>query len=210
VQYEHFDPPFEEAFAHRAEGIALLCGACHDRKTRGLLSPITVAQSRQSPTTFRNGSSRDAFDLKAPFTLRIGSSVVENVSSIVRTHEGERWFSIQGPEEADAPMRLSAQFFDDHGSPTLTLDENEWITSTSPWDVDIIGNAITVRRGPGEITLMIEACPPHELILKRLKMHKLDLAIEIKPSGKTILRRDGGVTEFGGNVVSSADCVFLI
>ncbi len=37
-QYEHIDPPYENAKEHNPENICCLCGACHDAVTRGQLS----------------------------------------------------------------------------------------------------------------------------------------------------------------------------
>jgi hypothetical protein len=69
IQYEHFNPPFAEAKEHNPEGMALLCGGCHDRKTRGFLSVSTVAQARQNPRAFQRGYAHDLFDLRSPFIL---------------------------------------------------------------------------------------------------------------------------------------------
>ena len=108
AQYEHFDPPFEDAMAHRAKGIALLCGACHDKKSRGFWSTDKVAEARRDPRTFKRGYAHDAFDPRPPFTLWIGSSYFKDVRTIVRTVEGEDWFRIDEPEAATGPCRYQS------------------------------------------------------------------------------------------------------
>ena len=41
-QYEHIDPPFEDAESHDPDHICCLCGSCHDSVTRGHLSKAMV------------------------------------------------------------------------------------------------------------------------------------------------------------------------
>lgn len=210
TQYEHFDPPFEEARVHHPAGIALLCGGCHDKKTRGFWSASKVAEARRNPITFKNGYARDFFDLRSPFVLRIGNSSFEDVSIIVRTHEGEHWFMIEEPEVEGAPIRLSVVFFDKNGHPSLEIQENEWRCFSDQWDVEIEGKRIIVRRGSGDIALELAAEPPRGIHLVRLAMQKGDLGISVERNGCLTLRRAGGVTTFEENLVSGADTVFVV
>lgn len=210
AQYEHFDPPFEEAKEHNPSGIALLCGGCHDKKTRGFWSASKVAEARRSPITFKIGYSRNAFDLKSPFVLRVGSSSFENVSTVVRTNEGERWFVIEEPETEGGPVRLSVTFFDKNGLLSLEIQENEWRCFSGQWDTEVKGKTITVRHGPRDIALELLAEPPHGINLTRLVMQKGDLGISIGRNGQLTLMRDGGITTFEGNLVIGADAVFIV
>ena len=67
-QYEHIGPTFTEAREHDPERMALLCGSCHDKKTRGLLSKETAMLARNSPFAKREGFSRVSLDV-APDTM---------------------------------------------------------------------------------------------------------------------------------------------
>lgn len=209
-QYEHFDPPFVDAKEHRPEGIALLCGACHDKKTKGIWSVDKVRAARKNPVTFRAGSARDAFDITAPFILRLGSSSFQNVSTIVKTKEGENWLSIESSEENVGPVRISADFFDVQGELSLKIEGNEWMPLSSQWDTEVVGRKIIVRRAPGEVALEIIAMPPNGLRLARLRMRKADLAIIIEPSGQVTISRGGGQTILNECLVDGSDIVFLI
>lgn len=210
AQYEHFDPPFEEAVEHRVEGIALLCGACHDKKTRGFWSQEKIALARSTPITFHGGRARDVFDLRPPFTLWLGNTRFERVSTIVKTREGERWLSIEEPEDPEGPLRVSAVFYDKDEHESLIITGNEWTPSSNQWDTDTEGNRITVRRGPGDIALELVALPPHGLRVSRLRMRKADVSIVIEPSAKTTIERNGGITMLDGCFASGADCAFLV
>jgi len=163
-----------------------------------------------SPITFKKGEARDALDLYPPFVLHVGNSEIQNVSSIVCTAAGDRWLSIEEREDSDAPIRLSADFFDEAGEPTLALEGNEWVCLGNQWDVETEGRRIIVRSGPRRIALQLEARPPHGLALERLSMRKGELSIDVQPSGTTVIRNHGGVTEFDSNVVANAECVFLL
>ena len=210
TQYEHFDPPFEEARAHHPAGIALLCGGCHDKKTRGFWSVSKVVEAHRSPITFKNGYARDAFDLRSPFVLRIGSSSFEDVSTIVRTHDGEYWFKIEEPEAKGAPIRLSVVFFDKSGHLSLEIQENEWRCFSGQWDTEAKDRTITVRRSPGDIVLEVVAEPPHGIHLTRLAMQKGDLGISVERNGRLTLTRAGGITTFEENLASGADAIFVV
>lgn len=61
--YDHFDPEFQDAVAHTADGIWLLCSNCHLRKTKGLLSMQTLRAKLASPECKRQGFSWGAFDV---------------------------------------------------------------------------------------------------------------------------------------------------
>jgi hypothetical protein len=210
IQYDHFNPPFEQARSHEIDGIALLCGACHDKKTKGLLSQATVAGARRRPAALMKGSPRDTLDILPPFTLWLGSSSVRDVSTIVTTLEGEHWLSIEQPEADGAPMRLSAMFFDDHGNPSLEIVGNEWRPVIAQWDTDVEGSCITVRSGPGVIVLELIALPPNALRLTRLRMRRNDLYIDIAPSGLVTMGRAGVEYALDSCSAANADSLFLI
>ena len=209
VQYHHFDPPFQEARTHNSAGIVLLCGGCH-QKSDGFWSASKVATARRNPITFKNGYARDAFDLRSPFVLRIGSSSFENVSTIVRTHEGERWFVIEEPEAEGAPVRLSVVFFDKNGHLSLEIQENEWRCFSGQWDTEVEGRTIIVRRGPRDLALELVAEPPHGINLTRLAMQQGALGIYVERNGRLTLMRAGGITTFEESFASGADAVFVV
>jgi hypothetical protein len=193
-QYEHFDPPFAEAREHRVDGIALLCGSCHDAKTRGLWSAEKIAEARKAPVTFRKGAGRQAFDLASPLRIRVGSSYAENTSAIVKTHEGEQWFSMEPPELPGAPVMVTAHFFDSNGAPSLSIEANAWSPALDQWDTEFEGKTIRVRRAARVIALELSAMPPNGLMIVRLDMERRGVRIRITPDGIVAVTRDGDTT----------------
>jgi hypothetical protein len=208
--YEHFDPPFKDATAHRAVGIALLCGGCHGPKTRTFWSPQKVARARLNPKALEAGYSSILHDLCSPFVLSVGSSSVQGVSTIVRTQEGERWFTIDEPEEDGAPMRLSVVFFDDSGQPSFEIAENEVRCLSGQWDTEIVGGTFTVRKGPAHIVLELEFRPPHELLLHRLEMKKGEVSLVVERNGQCTIERSGGRSRMRRSSFTTGDTVFII
>ena len=208
AQYEHIDPSFADATVHDPENIALLCGSCHDRVTRGVWSKEKVLKARITPKIFVQGYARDAFDFKAPFDLFVGDNRFTDVRCVVRKSTGDEWFSIEAPEDAEAPPRLSAKFFAPNGHLGLEIYQNEWWCSTGVWDLQISGSIIEVRTEPSKVMLRLKARPPHGLEIQYLNMVFQDTGILIDKCGTVLLTVAGTQIQMKGSEVASADAVF--
>lgn len=194
-QYEHVDPTFAEAREHNPNHIVLLCGSCHDRVTRGILSKETIKLRSQNPFCKNEGFSRGPFDLGIiEPQITIGTLKCTKVKSLIKIN-GKDIFSVKPPEIKGGPFRINAYITDKTGTPLLEIVDNEWITSTSNWDVEVVGKNITIRKSLGEIVLSLRSEPPHNLIIERLEMEHLGVKISsrehqnlkvITPSGQTI------------------------
>lgn len=172
-QYEHLDPPFSEAKSHDPEAIVLLCGGCHDRVTRGLLSKETIKKCAASPKCKETGFSFGPLDVgDGPISITIGTARFENVKHILQVN-GDNIFSISSPEELGGPLRINAYLADTDGKEILRICDNEWQTNTTAWDVEVVGNRISIRRSLGDISLVLRSVSPSELVVERLSMlHK--------------------------------------
>lgn len=208
TQYEHIDPPYAEATSHDPEKIALLCGSCHDRVTRGMWSKDKVLEARLAPITFAKGYARDAFDFKVPFELFVGDNCFADVRCIVQKSTGEEWFSIEPPEATDAPPRLNAKFFGPNGQPELEIYQNEWKCTTGVWDLKVYGSIIEIRAAPRKVMLRLRAMPPNGLELQYLDMIFQDTGILVDQHGTVCLSVAGTQIQMKGTEVASADAVF--
>ncbi|MBI5374166.1 MAG: HNH endonuclease [Candidatus Schekmanbacteria bacterium] len=208
AQYEHIDPPFSDATVHDPENIALLCGTCHDHVTRGIWSKEKILEARKTPKTFVQGYARDAFDFKAPFDLFVGDNCFADVHCVIRKSTGDEWFSIEAPEDAEAPPLLSAKFFALNGQPELEIYQNEWRCSTGIWDLQVSGQTIEVRTESRKVMLRLKARPPHGLEIQYLKMVFQNTGISIDNDGTVLLSVDGTQIQMKGSKVASADAVF--
>lgn len=197
--YEHVDPTFEEARTHEAAAITLLCAACHDLVTRGLLSKETVKHLMQVPKCLEDGFSFGPFDLGPSWpSIRIGTVTLEQVAVILRA-AGKDVLRVDPPEQAGAPFRMTARLTDRSGSETLTIVENEWRSSAGNWDVEVVGPRITIRSAPREIALILRADPPRGLVVERLNMSQDGVHIQATESDLTV--GAGGRTTFTASSV---------
>ncbi len=190
TQFEHFDPPFAEARTHRIEGIALLCGSCHDQKTRKFLSVESVRAARANPKACRDGFASTQLDAMAPFQLEVGAMSFENVTSILRLG-GEELLVVQPPNRDGGPVRVSGTFYDEAGAEVLKLVENVIEVRAENWDAQAMGGRFIVRKGKRNIALELSVIPPHLLRIEYLKMRTHGLSIEVRRNGVVHLYRDG-------------------
>lgn len=170
--YEHVDPPFEHAQSHEIHAITLLCAGCHDLVTRGHLSKSTVKQFMSSPKCRERGFSFGPLDLGSSWPeIQIGPVTMHRVPVAIRAG-GLDVLSIRPPEAPGAPFRVSARLTNRAGTQTLEIVENEWRSGISSWDVELVGQRITIRDAPGEVTLVLRVNPPRGLVLERLNMYQ--------------------------------------
>lgn len=179
-QYEHVEPTFAEAKEHDPDCIVLLCGGCHDRVTRKILSKETIKLRSKNPICKQNGFSFGPFDLGfVEPTIKIGTLLCRSVDSLIQV-DGESIFSIKKPECEGAPYRVNAFIADRDGREILKIVENEWVTTTKNWDVEVVGPRITIRKGLGDISLALRTESPHSLIIERLEMEHRGVKISCR------------------------------
>lgn len=171
-QYEHITPTFDEATAHDPAHICLLCGACHDRVTRGQLSKETVASAynqirdRGGPPPFSEFDlAHEALIIDLGLNQFVGPSIIFQI-------DGESMLEFSPPEIGASLPSLSGKFMDEHGAPLFTIERNVWNGPIDRWDVEVNGRNIIVRNAPGKIALHIEVRPPNALKICRLVMVK--------------------------------------
>lgn len=194
-QYDHFDPPFAEAAAHRPEGIVALCGGCHDRKNKGWLSEEAIREAAQQPAALRAGFSRGPLDIGAkPPTVKIGELTCTNVKYLLRVN-GDPIFSLAAPEQAGQPYRLSALMTDHQGEVLLRIVENEIQVAADNWDVDVVGPRLTIRRKLRDLQLQLRTELPGRIVVERLFMVYRGAQIEVWEGRPSMIRLQSGALE---------------
>jgi hypothetical protein len=180
VQYHHFDPPFADASQHRAEGITLLCGTCHDKENRGLLSDEIVRQCNADPACRRKGFTFDdfLFALKVPYAeLGEGACLLRCKYPILYDHEVILAFS--EPEVPGAPVRLNARFEDDNNGLLLHIEDNEWRVRSGHVDVETVANRLIIRDKAG-VVLELHHSPIAGPRIVRMRMTYRGFRINVK------------------------------
>ncbi|MDW7674910.1 MAG: SEC-C metal-binding domain-containing protein [Bacillota bacterium] len=200
-QYEHVDPPFAEAKVHDPNSIVLLCGGCHDRVTRGLLSKDTIKIKSANPKCKEQGFSFGPFDLGTISPeIVIGTFKGKNVKTLISIH-GDDIFSVHLPTSSELPFLISAKLCDRDGKEILKISNNEWQTPSNNWDVEVIGTRITIRKKLGDILLVIRSEPPYRLIVEKMDMEHKGTRICCK-EGENI-----EVTTSSGQIFKSSETV---
>lgn len=92
-----------------------------------------------------------------------------NVITLIEVN-GTPILSVRPPEEGSAFYLLSGIFTDRTGKTTLEIEDNEWSAGIENWDIECIGPRITVRSGPGDISLVLRSEPPRRLVIEKLNM----------------------------------------
>lgn len=172
-QYEHIDPPFSLAKSHETENIALLCGGCHDRVTRGHLSKKTIKEKLKSPAALRKGFSFGILDSGSNIpTVILGNAIFKNIVYPLQL-AGDPIFSVSMPEEEGAPININAYLADKNGKELLRIENNVWKTPSLHWDVQLIGNRLQINNAKRDIALVFRTELPDKFIVERLSMmHK--------------------------------------
>jgi len=176
-QYEHIDPPYEDAKEHDPDNICCLCGSCHDSVTRGHLSKklinsayLKIQKQRPEdvdppvgPLDFHDGSAE----------LAIGGLLYNPAVQNVLRYNGINLIRVIPGQQGKAGL-ISAVFTDERGNEVAKLIENEWVGSLDNWDIEVTGQQITVRRRQGEIALQLRLDPPGRVVVERLDMRVAD------------------------------------
>lgn len=176
-EYEHIDPPFENATQHDPASICCLCSYCHSMVTRGQRSKASVASAYediQAKTLEEAGRPFGPLDFDGVNAeLRIGGLRYSPLVQTVLRYHGVDIIKVM-PGNASVPGAISALFTNQFGEPVLELNENVWEGSTENWDIEIVSNRITVRSRVGIVSLRLRLEPPGIIVIEHLDMRFRD------------------------------------
>lgn len=165
-EYEHM-LEWAEVQRHVAEEITLLCRQHHGEKTNGLLPIEAVQEANRNPYNLRSGVSKNIF-------LHYSGNDVQLALS-------NSTFSFNGlPENAffapfvvdglavvgfrvESGRALLLQFiaFNELNVPILQIVDNELVYRTEQWDIEWVGQKLTIREGHRKILLQLVFEPPN-------------------------------------------------
>jgi hypothetical protein len=206
-QYDHIENEYKDAKEHDPQKIVLLCGGCHDKKTRRFLSTETIVGKIGAPACLSKGFSWGAFDLgcSAP-EIVLGTLTAKNVESLISI-DGVSIFSVAPPSVPGGPFNINATFRNPKDDENLRIVNNEFQVLGANWDAEISGARITLRSGHGVFSLILRIEPPHRLVVERLDMKYDDISITCREN-ETILiegrgsKYQGGTFDFEGHEVA--------
>ena len=177
-ELEHIDPIFADARTHDPGRMCCLCASCHDNVTRGRCSKAAIQKAyadiqRTSPESVKPPRGPLDFHNENAELAIGGISYRPAVQTVLRYHGTDLIRVTPGTKPGERGS-ISAVFTDDSGEETLRLDDNEWIGSLKPWDIEVEGRLICVRKKRGVIALQLRLEPPGRLAVERLDMRFRD------------------------------------
>ncbi|MFM0062946.1 hypothetical protein [Paraburkholderia aspalathi] len=168
--YEHFDPDFKDATEHKVDGITLLCMQCNQKRARGTLSVETVRAANENPKCLQQGFSSESFDFGVdPVEVAFAGVTFTGCRTLIEVNDCPL-LSIDAPQEQGQPFRMSGWFADENGEITLSIKDNVWSVGADNWDVECVGPRITIRKGKGDISLVLRQEPPKRMVVEQLNM----------------------------------------
>ena len=172
-QYEHIDPEFSEAKEHDPNNMCLLCGACHDKVTRGRLSKDVIKKY------YDYVQSTD--DVRPPFeeldfstnnlSIILGGATFEHSSVLIKVN-GEDLLSITSSDNSLKIPSLSGVFCDIDGRVIFRIKDNVWEGLLEAWDIEVVNNRVTIKMAKDRIALSFELRHPNIVYVKELNMYK--------------------------------------
>lgn len=170
-QYEHITPEFYEANEHNPEHMCLLCGHCHDKVSRGVLSKESVMQKYHEIQNSENIKKPfDIFDLNHQnIIVGLGSCTFHQSKTLISLND-MTILKIDPPEKGTSVPVLSGIFSDDNGNELFRINRNEWEGSNQAWDIKIVGNNIKIYTTPNKVALHIKLFPPERIDIVELDM----------------------------------------
>lgn len=201
VQYHHFDPPFAEATRHDAAGITLLCGQCHDRAERQILSFDDVVDANRSPWCRTAGYTKDFLFLGAgDIPVRFGSSCVR-ATTIIKCGESIV-VGMSRPEVNGSPLRFNAVLTDPSGLELLRVIDNEWQAGCGRYDIRTTGDSLTIHDAQRDVVLDMSLSTGKEILIRRLRMTIQGVSIVAKEGSFELTLPTGGTFRHNGDIVA--------
>lgn len=197
THYDHVDPEWHEAETHDPKKMAQLCGSCHDRKTRGLLSVDTIKQALENPKCLRDGYAISPFDIGCDLPkIIVGGNIHENTKQIIVINGLPILALEQGNK--GSPVLLTVNFYDENEQKFFwTNGQNEWHVSSDVWDSEINGQLLKIRSKPRGFLLKLRFNPPNEIYVEELKMIYKGVRLRADKNGLCFLNK------FKKNIYSS-------
>ncbi|MBO3089667.1 hypothetical protein [Cellulomonas dongxiuzhuiae] len=191
--YDHmFD--FAEVRRHRPEEITLLCPNRHDEKSRGRLPLELVQQWNASPFNARAKMSKPHplhyFGNACEFVL--GSNTVFN-----RMGEGNALFRaltidgrpLLGFRFEQGRLLLNLAIYDHKDQPLFLVEDGELTYRTDQWDIEWVGQTLTVRNGRRKPIVEIRFAVPDQVIVRRARFRMNGIEYCIEPTFAVLTNR---------------------
>lgn len=211
IEYEHIDPEYKDAKKHDPDCITILCPTCHAKKTRGFLSTESVKRAMTKPKSLENGFPKDTLDLGVENFPKIlfAGSIIENCPIPISIN-GKPLFEINPPEIDKGSYRLSATFYNSKGEISLEIINNEWISTSDNWDLEVTGGKLKIKDSQNVQTLILKVVNSDTIEIEQIHSQIQNITIVGDKNSFTITDEKGKSNEFSNCIFGNCNVGFSI
>jgi len=182
-EYDHI-VEWSKTKHHKAEELTLLCSQHHAEKTKKILPVQMVKEANANPYNISEGVSgpQTLYYSGSSFKLKLGDSV----STYTGLQDGQTFFPfvIDGKPIVSftndgGNIFLNVEIRDEDGQVIFQVEKSELTYCTGLWDVEWVGQVLTIREKLRKILLEIEFNPPNQVSINRGSLHFNGVEIEI-------------------------------
>jgi len=174
IQYHHAGVAFSDAREHDPKKITLLCGGCHDRVSRGTLSDEAVMEGMNKPYCLDHGPLGVELDYgKVAPKVRFAGTDFDDCTYPIRVAD-YAVLALAKPDEADAPVEISALFTNSRGEISLVISSNEVCLMPTNWDATAEGQSFRIWDAARQPSLTMTYIPRQHLVIDRIESTLLE------------------------------------
>lgn len=171
---------------HVVSEITLLCDGHHREATSGLLPEAAIQAADSDPHNLREGASPPHqlhFSGNQCEVLLGGNTFVANWEGVAGEMipvmiDGE---AIIGFRSENGNLLLSCNIYDEQNQLNLQIIDNQMVYTMAPWDIQFVGQTLTLREQKKQILLSITFEPPHRLVIEKARLLRNQIEVLIEP-----------------------------
>jgi HNH endonuclease len=165
-EYEHVSP-WSEVREHRPDNLVLLCPNHHAEFTRGQRSKSEIEGAARNPHNLATGAVHHVFHVnRLPYEVLLATNVFEGVLNVL-VIDNEPIIRVEKLLPGSGEFGLTASIYDRDHRQVLRIFQNEWVASSSEWDIEQQGPRLTIRSEKSNILLQIRAEPPSRIAFEK-------------------------------------------
>jgi hypothetical protein len=183
----HHMTPYAVVKDHAADNLTLLCPN-HHAEVDHALSERQIREFNADPVNVRTGVTsprRLRFESAGPARIVIGSNTflwnAPEMYPIVVDND-----PVIGFHREDDELMLTLVLRDEFNLPVAVADRGEIIFSTDAWDIDRVGNRVTIRSAPRQVFVAILFDPKGVVTIERGRLLSNGVVIDVKPASATV------------------------
>lgn len=204
IEYHHFSIPYSEAKFHDENGITLLCGNCHNKVHKGIISSEYVVDANNNPYCKTTRNANDILYLgKVLLPVKIGSSTIHAKTIIL--YDNHVVFGFNESESKNSPIRLNAIITDNEEKEILRIENNEWIVGSACFDLTVIKSSLKITNEQKKVIFEMNLGANNSIEINQINMNYKGFKIIVKndifglttPLGSTLNHQGSNYSDVG-------------